>query len=64
MKNESKKKNKSKQCDIHNVSNSATRVIRTQQGLTQFEVTLKEDDAIMYMLILKRNGIWFADVTR
>jgi len=64
MKNENKKKNKSKQCDIHNVSNIATRVIRTQQGLTQFEVTLKEDDAIMYMLILKRNGIWFADVTR
>ncbi len=64
MKNKTEMKNKSKHCDIHNVSNSATRVIRTQQGFTQFEVTLKEDDAVMYMLILKRNGIWFADVTK
>ena len=46
------------------VSSSATRTIRMQQGLTQFEYTLPEDDAVMFMLILKRNKIWFADVTR
>ena len=43
---------------------SAIRTIRMQQGLTQFEYTLPEDDAVMFMLILKRNKIWFADVTR
>ena len=48
----------------HIVSSSATRTIRMQQGLTQFEYTLPEDDAVMFMLILKRNKIWFADVTR
>ena len=50
--------------NIADVSSSATRTIRTQQGLSQHELTLPEDDAIMYMLILKRNKIWFADVTR
>ncbi len=49
---------------ITDVSSSATRTIRMQQGLTQFEYTLPEDDAVMFMLILKRNKIWFADVTR
>ena len=49
---------------IADVSSSATRTIRMQQGLTQFEYTLPEDDAVMFMLILKRNKIWFADVTR
>ena len=48
---------------IDNVSSSATRTIRTQQGFSQHELTLPEDDAVIYMLLLKRNGIWFADVT-
>ena len=46
------------------VSGSATRTIRTQQGFSQHELTLPEDDAVIYMLLLKRNGIWFADVTK
>lgn len=50
--------------NIANISSNATRIIRMQQGLTQFEYTLPEDDAVMFMLILKRNKIWFADVTR
>lgn len=55
---------KTKALNIADVSSSATRTIRMQQGLTQFEYTLPEDDAVMFMLILKRNKIWFADVTR
>lgn len=49
---------------IDGVSGSATRTIRTQQGFSQHELTLPEDDAVIYMLLLKRNGIWFADVTK
>lgn len=58
---------KEKNCSIPATdvsSSSATRTIRMQQGLTQFEYTLPEDDAMMIMFILKRNKIWFADVTR
>ena len=55
---------KTKALNIADVSGSATRTIRMQQGLTQFEYTLPEDDAVMFMLILKRNKIWFADVTK
>lgn len=56
---------KATDCDSHGVvSGSATRTIRTQQGLSQHELTLPEDDAVIYMLLLKRNGIWFADVTK
>ena len=55
---------KVKKLTIADVSSSVTRTIRTQQGFSQHELTLPEDDAIMYMLILKRNKIWFADVTR
>lgn len=60
------KLNKEQNSALHktDVSSSATRTIRMQQGLTQFEYTLPEDDAVMFMLILKRNKIWFADVTR
>lgn len=58
------KQQKTKALNIADVSSSATRTIRMQQGLTQFEYTLQEDDAVMFMLILKRNKIWFADVTR
>ena len=58
------KQQKTKTLNIADVSSSATRTIRMQQGLTQFEYTLPEDDAVMFMLILKRNKIWFADVTR
>lgn len=52
--------------DLHiaDISSSSTRTIRMQRGLTQFEYTLPEDDAMMFMLILKRNKIWFVDVTR
>ena len=49
---------------IGNVSGSATRTIRTQQGFSQHELTLPEDDAVIYTALLKRNGIWFADVTK
>lgn len=55
---------KTQALNIPVVSSSATRTIRMQQGLTQFEYTLPEDDAVMFMIILKRNKIWFADVTR
>ena len=60
------KLNKEQNSALHktDVSSSATRTIRMQQGLTQFEYTLPEDDAVMFMLILKRNKIWFTDVTR
>ena len=64
METKTPKQQKTKALNIADVSSSATRTIRMQQGLTQFEYTLPEDDAIMYMLILKRNKIWFADVTR
>jgi len=63
MKTKTPKQQKTKALNIADVSSSATRTIRTQQGLSQHELTLPEDDAIMYMLILKRNKIWFADVT-
>lgn len=53
-----------KNCSMPAVSGSATRTIRTQQGFSQHELTLPEDDAVIYMLLLKRNGIWFADVTK
>ena len=56
--------NQDKALNKTDVSSSATRTIRMQQGLTQFEYTLPEDDAVMFMIILKRNKIWFADVTR
>ena len=62
--NETSKETPSKALNIADVSSSATITIRTQQGFSQHEITLPEADAIMYMLILKRNKIWFADVTR
>jgi len=62
--NENLNEAKNSALNIADVSSSATRTIRMQQGLTQFEYTLPEDDAVMFMLILKRNKIWFADVTR
>ena len=64
METKTTKQQKTKALNIADVSSSATRTIRMQQGLTQFEYTLPEDDAVMFMLILKRNKIWFADVTR
>ena len=64
MCNTKTKKKDEKALHIGVVSGSSTRTIRTQQGFSQHELTLPEDDAIMYMLILKRNKIWFADVTR
>lgn len=64
METKTSKQKKIKALNIADVSSSATRTIRMQQGLTQFEYTLPEDDAVMFMLILKRNKIWFADVTR
>ena len=64
METKTQKQQKTKALNIADVSSSATRTIRMQQGLTQFEYTLPEDDAVMFMLILKRNKIWFADVTR
>ncbi len=64
METKTSKQQKTKALNIADVSSSATRTIRMQQGLTQFEYTLPEDDAVMFMLILKRNKIWFADVTR
>ena len=64
METKTLKQQKTKALNIADVSSSATRTIRMQQGLTQFEYTLPEDDAVMFMLILKRNKIWFADVTR
>lgn len=64
METKTPKQQKTKALNIADVSSSATRTIRMQQGLTQFEYTLPEDDAVMFMLILKRNKIWFADVTR
>ena len=64
IKTKTPKQQKTKALNIADVSSSATRTIRMQQGLTQFEYTLPEDDAVMFMLILKRNKIWFADVTR
>ena len=64
MENKTSITEKTKALNIADVSSSATRTIRMQQGLTQFEYTLPEDDAVMFMLILKRNKIWFADVTR
>ena len=64
METKTSKHQKTKAFNIADVSSSATRTIRMQQGLTQFEYTLPEDDAVMFMLILKRNKIWFADVTR
>jgi len=51
-------------CNIDAIDNGNKRVIRLQQGLTQFEIKLNEDDAIMFMLILKRNNVWFADITK
>lgn len=59
METKTSKQQKTKALNIADV-----RTIRMQQGLTQFEYTLPEDDAVMFMLILKRNKIWFADVTR
>ena len=64
METKPSKQQKTKALNIADVSSSATRTIRTQQGFSQHELTLPEDDAIMYMLILKRNKMWFADVTR
>lgn len=64
METKTPKQQKNKALNIADVSSSVTRTIRMQQGLTQFEYTLPEDDAVMFMLILKRNKIWFADVTR
>jgi hypothetical protein len=64
METKTSKQQKTKALNIADVSSSATRTIRMQQGLTQIEYTLPEDDAVMFMLILKRNKIWFADVTR
>jgi len=64
MEPKTSKQQKTKALNISDVSSSAIRTIRMQQGLTQFEYTLPEDDAVMFMLILKRNKIWFADVTR
>lgn len=64
METKTPKQQKTKALNIDDVNSSATRTIRMQQGLTQFEYTLPEDDAVMFMLILKRNKIWFADVTR
>ncbi len=64
METKTSKQQKTKALNIADVSSSAIRTIRMQQGLTQFEYTLPEDDAVMFMLILKRNKIWFADVTR
>ena len=64
METKTSKQQKTKALNIADVSSSATRTIRMQRGLTQFEYTLPEDDAVMFMLILKRNKIWFADVTR
>jgi len=64
MEPKTSKQQKTKALNIADVSSSAIRTIRMQQGLTQFEYTLPEDDAVMFMLILKRNKIWFADVTR
>lgn len=65
MSNTKTKKKDDKALHIGDVSSSATRTIMMFQGLTQFEeYTLPEDDAVMFMTILKRNKIWFADVTR
>ena len=64
METKTSKQQKTKALNIADVSSSAIRTIRMQQGLTQFAYTLPEDDAVMFMLILKRNKIWFADVTR
>lgn len=64
MDNTKTKKKDDKALHIGVVSGSATRTIRTQQGFSQHELTLPEDDAVIYMLLLKRNGIWFADVTK
>jgi len=38
--------------------------IRLQQGLTFFEFELDEIDAEILMAVLKRNKIWFADITK
>jgi len=40
-----------------------TKTIRTQKGLTQFDFMLKSEDADILMIILKRNNIWFSDIT-
>lgn len=37
--------------------------IMTQQGFSQHILELPKDDAVLYMQLLKRNGIWHADVT-
>jgi len=44
--------------------NGKRMTIRIQQGLSQQDLILPEDDANILMELLKRNNIWFADVTK
>lgn len=39
------------------------RRIRTQQGFSQHTLTLTEEDARIYIDLLTRNNLWWADVT-
>lgn len=40
------------------------RRIKTQQGLSQHVLELSEEDAKIYIDLLTRNKIWWADVTK
>lgn len=62
--NDTKAKKDNRSLSVDNVSSNATRTIQTQQGFSQHKFTLPENDAVILMLLLKRNGIWFADVTK
>lgn len=48
---------------FEDVDNSKMRRIKTQQGFSFHTYELPEADAIIFMMILKKNNIWYADIT-